>query len=106
MRVSDLQTKDVVNVADGSILGQVCDVELLLPSGRVQALVVPGAMRWFGLRMAGSPLVIPWQQIEQVGSDVILVRLDPDRGDSVAGVDHSAIRPLPIHRHRGKGGTD
>ena len=90
--------------------GTGCDVELLLPVGHIQALVVPGAMRWFGLRTVGEPLVIPWQQIEQVGEDVILVRLDPHRGGgSLSHSDrsshHHAMHSVPIRRYRGGNGS-
>ena len=41
-RVTDLRCKEVINVTDGLRLGFVSDVEILLPEGKVLALVVPG----------------------------------------------------------------
>nr|ABE97153.1 YlmC [Pasteuria ramosa] len=75
MKVSDLQTKDVVNISDGRILGQVRDIKLKVPEGTVESLIVPGESRWFGLKVSGPVFTISWRQIERIGTDVILVRL-------------------------------
>ena len=46
-RMVELRYKEVINICDGSRLGYVGDVEVLLPEGRVTALVVPGPCRFF-----------------------------------------------------------
>ncbi|MBA4601150.1 YlmC/YmxH family sporulation protein [Thermoactinomyces mirandus] len=76
MKISELQAKDVVNIADGRKLGQIYDLELDLRRGAIRAIVVPGESKWFGLVSGGHEWVIPWRQIVKIGSDVILVRLD------------------------------
>jgi YlmC/YmxH family sporulation protein len=76
MKISELQAKDVVNIADGRKLGQICDLELDLRQGTIRAIVVPSETKWFRLMSGGQEWVIPWQQIVKIGSDVILVRLD------------------------------
>ena len=48
-RMVELRCKEVINICDGCRLGFVGDVEVLLPEGRVAALVVPGPCRFFGL---------------------------------------------------------
>ena len=48
-RMVELRCKEVINICDGCRLGYVGDVEVLLPEGRVAALVVPGPCRFFGL---------------------------------------------------------
>ncbi len=40
-RMVELRCKEVINICDGCRLGFVGDVEVLLPEGRVAALVVP-----------------------------------------------------------------
>ena len=75
-RVTDLRCKEVINVTDGLRLGFVSDVEILLPEGKVLALVVPGPCRFFGRK---DDFVIPWNCIRRIGSDIILVELEPDK---------------------------
>lgn len=76
MKISDFQTKDVINIIDGKRLGQISDLELDLRQGRIEAIVVPSYgkfMGWFG---GGSDLIIPWRNIVKIGSDVVLVKME------------------------------
>ena len=70
----DLRDKEVISVADGSRYGWVGDVEVDLDSGQDRALVVPGRLRLFGLLGREEDVAIPWDAIEKVGDDIILVR--------------------------------
>ncbi|MEX2104948.1 MAG: YlmC/YmxH family sporulation protein [Bacilli bacterium] len=79
IKISDFQTKDVVNVIDGRKLGQVSDLELDLKSGRIDAIVVPGPGKFFGLMGGGQELIIPWKHIVKIGLDVVLVKLEDNR---------------------------
>lgn len=76
IKISDFQTKDIVNVIDGKNLGQISDLELDLRTGRIDAIVVPGPSKFFGMFSAGNELVIPWKNIIKIGMDVILVKFD------------------------------
>lgn len=78
IKISDFQSKDVINMIDGKRLGRISDLELDLNQGRVRALVVPGTGRLFGVFSKGGSgdVVIPWNNIVKIGLDVILVRLD------------------------------
>lgn len=76
MRISDFQTKEVINIVDGRRLGQVSDLELDLRRGVIEAIVVPGYARFMGLFGGGSDLIIPWRNIVKIGSDVVLVRME------------------------------
>ena len=68
MSLSELRCKDVVN--------KVMDLEFCPQDGRVQAIVVPGAFSALQLlRGERSGVVIPWELIERIGDDVILVCL-------------------------------
>ncbi|GGA32695.1 hypothetical protein GCM10007416_01610 [Kroppenstedtia guangzhouensis] len=79
IKISELQAKDVVNVSDGRKLGQIYDLEIDLRLGKVKSLIIPGESRLFGLFTGGKEWVIPWSQIVRIGTDVILVRLEPRR---------------------------
>ena len=72
-RMVELRYKEVINICDGCRIGYVGDVEVLLPEGRVAALVVPGPCRFFGLFGRGEEYYIPWECIKQIGDDIILI---------------------------------
>ena len=55
-RMVEMRYKEVINICDGCRLGFVGDVEVLLPEGRVTALIVPGPCRFFGLFSRGHAL--------------------------------------------------
>ncbi|MFS0871633.1 YlmC/YmxH family sporulation protein [Paenibacillus xylanilyticus] len=90
MKISDFQTKDVINITDGKRLGQISDLELDLKQGRIEAIVVPGYSRFMGLFGGGTDLVIPWRNIVKIGSDVILVKMDEVRETSYDERDREA----------------
>ncbi|MCZ8518785.1 YlmC/YmxH family sporulation protein [Paenibacillus mucilaginosus] len=79
MKISDFQTKDVINIVDGKKLGQISDLELDLRQGRIEAIVVPNNARFFGLFGGATDVVIPWKNIVKIGMDVVLVKLDDVR---------------------------
>ena len=72
-RIADLRYKEVVSVSDGSRFGFVGDIEVDLESGQVQALVVPGRLRLFGLLGREEERRIPWEMVRRFGEDIILV---------------------------------
>lgn len=77
MSLSELKEKEVVNIENGASIGKVMDLEFDVHSGCITAIVVPGAFDFFALvRGEKKGLVIPWEQICCIGSDVILVRVD------------------------------
>ena len=75
-RTSDFKQKEVININDGRRLGFVCDVEIDLEQGKVEAVVLPGVGRLFGLLGKESEFIIPWEKIVKIGEDIILVDLD------------------------------
>lgn len=79
VKISDFQTKDVINIVDGKKLGSVSDLELDLRQGRIDAIVVPTGGKFFGWFSQGADLVIPWRNIVKIGMDVVLVKLDEAR---------------------------
>lgn len=71
---SSLRNKEVVNVCDGAALGCICDLEVNHATGQVVRLVLPGEGIG-GMLSAKKRLFIPWDCVERIGDDVILVRL-------------------------------
>jgi YlmC/YmxH family sporulation protein len=79
VKISDFQTKDVINIVDGKKLGQISDLELDLRNGTIESIVVPNPSRFFGLFGGTSDVVIPWKNIVKIGMDVVLVKIDDVR---------------------------
>ncbi len=75
-RASDFRQKEVINVSDGKRLGFVCDVEIDLETGKIDAVILPGVGKLFGFLGKDNEFVIPWEKIVRVGEDIILVDLD------------------------------
>ncbi len=74
-RMSDLRDKEVICLGSGQRLGYVCDAEIDSEKGCILALLVPGPYRFFGLFGRGEDIVIPWNCIQRMGEDIILVDL-------------------------------
>ncbi len=70
----ELREKEVVNVCDGRRFGYVCDLEIDLSCGKICSLIVPGELKFLGFSRSND-YVIPWDCIEQIGGDIILVRV-------------------------------
>ena len=68
-----MHRKEVINVSDGCRLGFVADVDVKIPEGKVVAIVVLGPCRWFGLFGRGEEFYIPWDCIQRIGDDIILI---------------------------------
>ncbi len=73
---AELRTKNVINLCDGSSLGCVCDIEFNSCTGEITALILPGSGLLASLS-SKNRIVIPWRDIERIGKDTILVRVNP-----------------------------
>ena len=69
----ELRRKEVINLCDGARLGCICDLDIDICSGLINALIVPGPPRLWGLLRSDEELVIPFCKIKKIGDDVILV---------------------------------
>ena len=81
-RMRDLRCKEVINISDGCRLGFVSDVDIRIPEGQVIAIVVNGPCRFFGLFGRGEEFYIPWECIQRIGDDIILIDKPFQRRDS------------------------
>ena len=80
-RMVELRRREVINIRDGCRLGFVGDVEVRVPEGQVAALIVFGPCRFFGLFGRGEEYYLPWECIQRVGDDIILVDKPFERRD-------------------------
>ena len=77
MNIAQLHRKDVIQARTGANLGRVDDVEFAPESARVEGLVMRGRPRLFGLLGRDADVIIPWQEVVQLGEDVLLVSSEP-----------------------------
>ncbi|NLN06477.1 MAG: YlmC/YmxH family sporulation protein [Firmicutes bacterium] len=75
IKISDLRSREVINIVDGRRLGVICDLDLDLENGRVAAIIVPGSTGLFSFLGGGRDYVIPWENIVKIGVDTILVEV-------------------------------
>lgn len=77
MRLSDLAGKQIVNLYDGKRLGIIseADLEIDAHSGRIRAMLVPSRYPWGGFWGDSQQIVIPWEAIKKIGTEVIIVEI-------------------------------
>lgn len=73
MRLSDLQSKDIVNIIDGKKVGKIIDV-VIDDRGNMLSLVIQRT-KMFRILPNGNEVEVKWDQIKKIGEDVILVNL-------------------------------
>lgn len=74
MRLSDLQHKDVINVIDGSKIGNIIDIKID-SNGNMEGLVVEKSKFLVSMFSTKNEIEVKWGQIEKIGEDVILVNI-------------------------------
>ena len=73
MTIRELCEKEVVQLEQGVCLGRADDLELDPATAQLQSLILLGRPRLFGLLGRDESLTVPWQEIETIGTDAVLV---------------------------------
>ena len=73
MKFRELCAKEIVQLSNGACLGRADDLELDPATAQVKSLLLLGQPHLFGLLGRDESLTIPWQEIETIGADAILV---------------------------------
>jgi len=76
MLLKELQSKDVVNVVDGSKLGKITDIEIDFETGEILEITISKSKYFLGL--GESKINISGNKIEKIGGEVIIVNLKED----------------------------
>ena len=75
-KLENLRNKNVVNIKNGVNLGLVDDVIIDTKTATVLSLVIYGRKRFFGLFGREEDMSIPWEDINIIGDDVVLIEMD------------------------------
>lgn len=70
----DFKHKEVININNAKRLGMVLDVTANLKTGTIESIIVPGSNK-FNLFNSYDEIIIPWENIEVIGDEIILVRI-------------------------------
>jgi YlmC/YmxH family sporulation protein len=73
-RIEELRNKQVVCVHSGDVLGYVSDIEIDSLTGKIESVVIFGKPRILGLFGKREDIIIPWAEIEVLGTETILVK--------------------------------
>lgn len=90
MTLSDLCKKDVIQMATGTNLGRVDDLNFDGANAAVLEMVLFGRPKLFGLLGREADVKIPWADVVNIGADVVLVKTElpapprPARGGLLA----------------------
>ncbi|MDH7576703.1 MAG: YlmC/YmxH family sporulation protein [Bacillota bacterium] len=78
MRLSDLIGKEIINIFDGARLGTIGDSDLVIDpeSGEIQSIILPQRANFLNFWVDRQDLVVPWETVKKIGSEVIIVELD------------------------------
>lgn len=76
LRLGELKDKQVLSIKDASVIGFVSDIEVDTNLGKVTSVIASGKSRGFSLLSRGEDIVIPFEKIEVIGNDSILVNFE------------------------------
>lgn len=74
-KASELREKEIINISDGKRLGFVSDIEINMITGHIEAIIIPTENRFLSIFAKEGDMILPWDKIEKIGQDVILVEL-------------------------------
>lgn len=74
MRLSDLQTKNIVSINDGKNIGSIIDANIT-EDGNIDTLVIETNKNFFSLNREND-IEVKWKEITKIGEDVILVKTE------------------------------
>ena len=76
MTTSSLSSMEVINLCDGAKLGSPSDFEINPATGTISAIILPKDTGFFNFYKPES-YRIPWERLQCIGEDTILVKLTP-----------------------------
>ncbi len=75
MNISDLQNKSIVDITTGKNLGKIVDL-VLDNHGNTIEIIIEKKRNFFKFLFNGETTNIKWNNIDKIGEDVILIKVD------------------------------
>ena len=72
-RIDELKNKQVVSVKNGAVLGRIDDIEINTENGSINSVIIFGRNHVVGIFGRENDIIIPWKDIEVIGSETVLV---------------------------------
>lgn len=72
-RFTDMRRKEVISACDGKRIGFVDDVIIDVKNACIVSIVIFGRMSFFGLFGKCEDYIIPWEKIDLIGEDTIII---------------------------------
>lgn len=72
MKLSELSYKDVIREEDGTKLGRIQDITIDAATGKILSIHLNNNFK-FNIFSVKEQMMIPWNKIVKIGSDVIIV---------------------------------
>ncbi|MBD5132159.1 MAG: YlmC/YmxH family sporulation protein [Clostridiales bacterium] len=108
MTYCELKRREVINGSDGRRMGHIVDLVFSPNDGKVKGIILPYGKR--GVFGKSQDLFVPWQCIQKIGEDVILVEIHDlpcgtptctPRRERIERIDRSAPPPpSPPNPHK------
>ncbi|HLR36176.1 MAG TPA: YlmC/YmxH family sporulation protein [Tissierellales bacterium] len=76
--ISDIKTKEVINIATGERLGYVYDFEIDMEKGKITSFVLPSNTKGLGIFSKPNDIIIYWEDIIKIGADTILIDISEE----------------------------
>ncbi len=73
MTYCELKRREVINGSDGRRMGHIIDLVFSADSGKIKGIILPYGKR--GVFSKSQDLFVPWQCVQKIGEDVILVEI-------------------------------
>ena len=74
MRMSDLQTKKIINISSGKNIGTIIDADIR-EDGKIESFIIEQNKNFFSLNRESDARIF-WNNITKIGEDVILIQKD------------------------------
>ena len=71
MLLSDLQNKDIINLSDGSKIGNIIDAMFNISNGMIEKIIIEPSKNVFSFK--NNAIEIKFSSIKKIGEDVILI---------------------------------
>ena len=80
MRLSELIGKEIINYLDGARLGVIGESDVVInpDTGEIDSVIMPRRGSRLAFWLEQQQLVIPWEAIRKIGTEIVIVEINPD----------------------------